>query len=112
MHDLQRDLAKTMYGLINPGTATTFALAWPAVRNYQTYRYLGSSVWTHYGVWLDDTKAPFTSLTTGKLAGHDSGPRALLLKSVRVAQQPHLCHGEPVEPSAKSHGSSQPVNPP
>ena len=56
---MQRHLAKSMYGLINPGTATTFALAWPAVRNYQTYRHIGQSPWTHYGVWLDETKAPF-----------------------------------------------------
>ena len=59
--DIQRSLAKSMYGLINPGTATSFALAWPAMRNYQTYRYLGSSVWTHYGTWLDETKPPFTA---------------------------------------------------
>jgi ABC-type transport system substrate-binding protein len=59
--DLQRHLAKTMYGMINPGTATTFALAWPALRNFQTYRYQGSSPWTHYGAWLDETKAPFVN---------------------------------------------------
>jgi peptide/nickel transport system substrate-binding protein len=60
VYDAQRHLAKTMYGLINPGTATTFALAWPAVRNYQTYRHIGASGWTHYGVWLDESKPPFT----------------------------------------------------
>jgi ABC-type transport system substrate-binding protein len=59
MADLQKDLAKKMYGLINPGAATKFAMAWPAVRNYQTYRHIGQSPWTHYSVWLDQTKAPF-----------------------------------------------------
>jgi hypothetical protein len=29
------------------------------LRNYQVYRYLGASPWTHYSVWLDQTKAPF-----------------------------------------------------
>jgi len=61
IYDAQRQLAKSVYGLINPGTATTFAVAWPAVRNYQTYRHVGGQGWTHYGVWLDETKAPFTN---------------------------------------------------
>jgi hypothetical protein len=47
-----------MYGLINPGAATKFAMAWPALRNYQTLRHIGQSPWAHYGVWLDTTKAP------------------------------------------------------
>ncbi len=59
MHDLQKDLAKKLYGLINPGSAQKFAMAWPSVRNYQTLRHIGQSPWTHYGVWLDTTKAPF-----------------------------------------------------
>jgi ABC-type transport system substrate-binding protein len=59
VQDLQRHLAKTVYGLINPGTANKFAVAWPSVRNYQVYRSLGASPWTHYSVWLDQTKAPF-----------------------------------------------------
>jgi ABC-type transport system substrate-binding protein len=61
VHDIQRSLAKSLYGLINPGTATTFALAWPALRNYQLYRHVGGTGWTHYGVWLDETKPPFTN---------------------------------------------------
>ena len=61
IYDIQRSLAKSMYGLINPGTATTFGVAWPAVRNYQTYRHVGGKGWTHYGMWLDETKAPFTN---------------------------------------------------
>jgi ABC-type transport system substrate-binding protein len=59
VQDLQRHLAKTIYGLINPGTANKFSVAWPSVRNYQVYRHLGASPWTHYSVWLDQTKAPF-----------------------------------------------------
>ena len=43
MHDLQKDLAKKLYGLINPGSATKFAMAWPSVRNYQTLRHIGQS---------------------------------------------------------------------
>ena len=58
MHDLQRDLAAKLYGLINPGAGNTFAVAWPAVRNYQVYRTRYAAAYTHYGVWLDDTKAP------------------------------------------------------
>jgi ABC-type oligopeptide transport system substrate-binding subunit len=59
--DLQRMLAKSLYGLINPGSSTDFGLAWPAVRNYQVYRVVGSSPWWPYSVWLDQTKAPFTN---------------------------------------------------
>jgi hypothetical protein len=55
-------LAKSMYGMIAPGAATLFALAWPAVRNYQTYRSTPSpAAGTHYGLWLDQTKPPFTN---------------------------------------------------
>jgi peptide/nickel transport system substrate-binding protein len=59
VQDIQRSLGKSLYGLINPGTATKFSVAWPSLRNYQVYRYLGASPWTHYSVWLDQTKAPF-----------------------------------------------------
>jgi hypothetical protein len=59
VQDLQRDLAKKLYGLINPGSANKFAMAWPALRGYQAYRHIGQSPWAHYGVWLDTTKAPF-----------------------------------------------------
>ena len=60
--DLQRMLAKSMYGMIAPGAATLFALAWPAVRNFQTYRSTPSpAAGTHYGLWLDQTKPPFTN---------------------------------------------------
>jgi len=61
VQDLQRDLAKKLYGLINPGTANKFAVAWPSLRNYQVYRQVGQSAWTHYSVWIDETKPPFTN---------------------------------------------------
>jgi peptide/nickel transport system substrate-binding protein len=60
VQDLQRHLGKTLYGLINPGTATKFSVAWPALRNYQTY-HVGPAAWTHYGTWLDESKPPFTN---------------------------------------------------
>jgi ABC-type transport system substrate-binding protein len=60
--ELQRMLAKSMYGMIAPGAGTIFALAWPAVQNYQTYRSTPSpAAGTHYGLWLDQTKPPFTN---------------------------------------------------
>ena len=59
VNDIQKALAKSMYGLINPGSATRWAVAWPAVQNY--YVWHGPAAWTHYGVWLDQTKAPFTA---------------------------------------------------
>ena len=62
MQDLQRYLAKAMYGLIMPGGATGVSLAWPALRNYNMYRGAsGGAAWTHYKVWLDTSKPPFTN---------------------------------------------------
>jgi peptide/nickel transport system substrate-binding protein len=57
--DIQKSLGKSLYGLINPGSGTTFAVKWPALQNY--YVWHGPAAWWHYGVWLDQTKAPFTS---------------------------------------------------
>jgi ABC-type transport system substrate-binding protein len=62
VQDLQRYLGKAMYGLIMPGGATGVSLAWPALRNYNTYRGAsGGAAFTHYKVWLDQTKPPFTN---------------------------------------------------
>jgi ABC-type transport system substrate-binding protein len=61
VQDLQRHLAKTVYGLINPGTANKFSVAWPALRNFQVYRHIGQSAWKDYSVWIDETKPPFTN---------------------------------------------------
>ena len=57
--DIQKSLGKSLYGLINPGSGTTFAVTWPALQNY--YVWHGPAAWWHYGVWLDETKAPFTA---------------------------------------------------
>jgi peptide/nickel transport system substrate-binding protein len=60
VYDLQRYLGKAMYGLIMPGGASGYSLAWPAVRNYNVYRgSSGGAAWTHYKEWLDTTKPPF-----------------------------------------------------
>jgi peptide/nickel transport system substrate-binding protein len=59
VQDIQRSLAKSVWGLPNPGSAGTFSMAWPTLRNYRVYANL--AVWTHYSVWVDETKPPFTS---------------------------------------------------
>ena len=42
--------------------ATGVSLAWPAMRNYNTYRGAsGGAAFTHHKVWLDQTKPPFTN---------------------------------------------------
>jgi ABC-type transport system substrate-binding protein len=57
-YDLQKHLGKTLYGLINPGSANQFAITWPAMQNF--YVWHGPAPWTHYSVWLDQSKPPFT----------------------------------------------------
>ena len=57
MNDLQRHMGKAMWGLLFPGGATPFIMGWPALRNYRVYR--GPAVFTHYGLWVDDTLPPF-----------------------------------------------------
>ena len=57
MHDVQRHMAKSMWGLLFPGGATGFVMGWPALGNYRVFR--GPSVFSHYRLWVDDTKAPF-----------------------------------------------------
>ena len=37
VNDIQKNMAKAMWGLILPGGSTGFALGWPAVRNYNVY---------------------------------------------------------------------------
>jgi ABC-type transport system substrate-binding protein len=58
VHELQRYLAKTQYAVRLPGGANHFSLAWPAVRNYGTWRSdqptrLANKTW-----WLDQTQPP------------------------------------------------------
>jgi peptide/nickel transport system substrate-binding protein len=57
MKDLQRYMAKAMWGLLFPGGATGFAMGWPALRNYRVFR--GPSVFTHYQLWVDESLPPF-----------------------------------------------------
>jgi ABC-type transport system substrate-binding protein len=58
-YDIQRYLGKAMWGLLLPGGATSFTTAWPALRNFLVWK--GTSVWSHYRLWLDETKPPFTA---------------------------------------------------
>jgi peptide/nickel transport system substrate-binding protein len=63
LHDIQRYLAGTMWGLNVPGGATGFNLAWPAVQNHRVYRRTrqgGFSQWDPYKIWIDQTQPPFT----------------------------------------------------
>ena len=55
--DIQRYLAKTMWGLLQSGSATGFKMAWPAIGNYGVYQ--ATSGWDYYRWWLDSTKPPF-----------------------------------------------------
>jgi ABC-type transport system substrate-binding protein len=60
LFDVQRHLGKAMWGLLQPGAATSFEMAWPAVGNYSVWFPTGVG-WAHYQWWLDQTKPPFTS---------------------------------------------------
>jgi ABC-type transport system substrate-binding protein len=62
VHDLQRYLAKSMYGLNLPGGAPGYTLVWPALRNYQVWRVRqgASAVWNSYRLWVDTSLPPFT----------------------------------------------------
>lgn len=60
--DIQKYLGKAMWGLIAPGGAIGFNMAWPAVMNHRTYRRTrqgNASEWDPYKIWLDRTKPPF-----------------------------------------------------
>jgi peptide/nickel transport system substrate-binding protein len=56
VNDLQRYLAKTMYGIRWPGGATGFQLVWPAVRNFGVYR--GGFRYFYTSAWIDETLPP------------------------------------------------------
>src|SRR4051812_16145829 len=61
--ELQRYLGKMQYGVSRPGNASQFALAWPAVGNYQVFQgdsraAAANSGGTPYTWWLDETKEP------------------------------------------------------
>jgi ABC-type transport system substrate-binding protein len=54
--DLQRYLAQKQYNVPKPGEASYFTLAWPALRNFNTYR--GERRTDNYFLWLDETQPP------------------------------------------------------
>jgi peptide/nickel transport system substrate-binding protein len=61
IQEIQRYLAKAMWGLLVPGGATSFNMAWPAVRNHRTYRRTRNGnfqEWDPYKLWLDKTQPP------------------------------------------------------
>jgi peptide/nickel transport system substrate-binding protein len=61
VQDLQRYLAKAMYGLNLPGGSPGYTLVWPALRNYQVWRVRqgGSAIWNSYRLWVDTSLPPF-----------------------------------------------------
>jgi len=52
--DIQRYLAKPMFALYPPGSATGFLVSWPALGNFRVFQ--GGR--PNNGLWVDDTKAP------------------------------------------------------
>jgi peptide/nickel transport system substrate-binding protein len=57
LNDLQRYLAQKQYNVPKPGEASFFTMAWPALRNVNTYR--GDRRTHVYTEWLDETLPPF-----------------------------------------------------
>jgi ABC-type transport system substrate-binding protein len=59
LQDLQRYLGGMMYTVGAPGNATTYDLAWPAVRNHLAFQQDSRSITSYYYKWwIDDTQAP------------------------------------------------------
>jgi ABC-type transport system substrate-binding protein len=54
--EAQKLLGEKVWSLMEPGGATAYYLAWPAVQNLNVNR--GESGWDRYQIWLDPTKAP------------------------------------------------------
>ena len=54
--EVQRYLAQKQYNIPKPGESSYFTLAWPALRNFNTYK--GDRRLDVYYEWLDDTQAP------------------------------------------------------
>jgi peptide/nickel transport system substrate-binding protein len=59
--DIQREMAKKQWQVMWPGGAGSFLMAWPAVRDFQTYRDSanGSNFAPASRYWLDTEKPPF-----------------------------------------------------
>ena len=61
LQEVQRYLAKSMWGLLVPGGSTAFNMAWPAVRNHRTYRRTRNGNFQEfdpYKLWIDKTQPP------------------------------------------------------
>jgi ABC-type transport system substrate-binding protein len=59
LHDLQRYLAKFQYCVSRAGSASGFAMAWPAVGNFQVFQGDSRAINNHfYTTWVDETKEP------------------------------------------------------
>ncbi len=58
VHDIQRHLAGKMWSLMEPGGATQFTLAWPAVKNFEVWDSAAAN-WEKYQLWLDTSLPPF-----------------------------------------------------
>ncbi|HLF79074.1 MAG TPA: hypothetical protein VJB57_16455, partial [Dehalococcoidia bacterium] len=59
LQELQRYLAGKQYGVTQPGIASSFGLAWPAVGNYQVFQGDTRDIETGaYTWWIDETKPP------------------------------------------------------
>jgi ABC-type transport system substrate-binding protein len=57
--EMERHLVKKMYAVPHePGTATNFLMAWPALQNFQAFQ--GDRRTVVYNWWLDETKAPIS----------------------------------------------------
>jgi peptide/nickel transport system substrate-binding protein len=57
--DLQKYLAGMAYTVGSPGNATTFDLAWPALKNHYVHQQDSRSITSfYYSWWLDETEAP------------------------------------------------------
>jgi hypothetical protein len=58
--EIQRYLAKAMWGLNPPGGATGFNMAWPALQNHRVWKVSTTPVFDAYRLWIDRTLPPFT----------------------------------------------------
>ncbi len=59
LQDLQKYLGGMMYTIGSPGNATTYDLAWPAVRNHLAFQQDSRSITSYYYKWwIDETQAP------------------------------------------------------
>ncbi len=56
MLDLQRYLGEQMYIIRSVSGATSFDLAWPALRNFYWFRSIRREEWSYF--WLDETQKP------------------------------------------------------